>query len=220
MKQVLVGVALIFLVGVAGFLYRNALERRGTGNTACTLEAKVCPDGSSVGRTGPVCAFAPCLPPNVEIKDAGIVFAVPAGYVTDENAYGAEPTLIGAFIKPSQSENVPHSIIIRHYPIPEGESATDVMIAQTRFSPSDMPATSAEEFKPKTIGSRTFYAITLERFEGQIDTAYYLPRTTDVLRFEIIERDVTDWMEPNLVAENLPEHRALLTMLANLQSER
>lgn len=26
----------------------------------CTEEAKVCPDGSSVGRTGPNCEFAPC----------------------------------------------------------------------------------------------------------------------------------------------------------------
>ena len=28
--------------------------------TACTLEAKICPDGSSVGRAGPNCEFAPC----------------------------------------------------------------------------------------------------------------------------------------------------------------
>ena len=27
---------------------------------ACTEEAKVCPDGSAVGRTGPNCEFAPC----------------------------------------------------------------------------------------------------------------------------------------------------------------
>lgn len=27
---------------------------------ACTMEAKICPDGSAVGRTGPNCAFAPC----------------------------------------------------------------------------------------------------------------------------------------------------------------
>lgn len=27
---------------------------------ACTLEAKICPDGSAVGRTGPNCEFAPC----------------------------------------------------------------------------------------------------------------------------------------------------------------
>jgi len=27
---------------------------------ACTTEAKICPDGSAVGRTGPDCEFAPC----------------------------------------------------------------------------------------------------------------------------------------------------------------
>ncbi len=29
---------------------------------ACTMEAKICPDGSSVGRTGPNCEFTPCPP--------------------------------------------------------------------------------------------------------------------------------------------------------------
>lgn len=28
---------------------------------ACTEEAKICPDGSAVGRIGPNCEFAPCL---------------------------------------------------------------------------------------------------------------------------------------------------------------
>ncbi len=27
---------------------------------ACTMEAKICPDGSSIGRSGPKCEFAPC----------------------------------------------------------------------------------------------------------------------------------------------------------------
>lgn len=31
-----------------------------TGTVACTMEAKVCPDGSTVGRTGPNCEFAAC----------------------------------------------------------------------------------------------------------------------------------------------------------------
>jgi hypothetical protein len=31
-----------------------------TPQQVCTLEAKVCPDGSTVGRTGPNCSFAPC----------------------------------------------------------------------------------------------------------------------------------------------------------------
>jgi hypothetical protein len=33
---------------------------------ACTLEAKVCPDGSTVGRTGPNCEFASC--PDSDLK--------------------------------------------------------------------------------------------------------------------------------------------------------
>ncbi|MCK9352039.1 MAG: Hint domain-containing protein [Candidatus Paceibacterota bacterium] len=44
------------------------------GGVACTMEAKICPDGSSVGRTGPNCEFTPCkkgtsgnvVPPNAE----------------------------------------------------------------------------------------------------------------------------------------------------------
>jgi len=30
------------------------------GGQACTMEAKLCPDGSAVGRTGPNCEFAAC----------------------------------------------------------------------------------------------------------------------------------------------------------------
>lgn len=31
-----------------------------SGGIACTEEAKICPDGSSVSRVGPKCEFAPC----------------------------------------------------------------------------------------------------------------------------------------------------------------
>jgi len=36
---------------------------------ACTLEAKICPDGSAVGRTGPNCEFAPCPLPQATSTD-------------------------------------------------------------------------------------------------------------------------------------------------------
>lgn len=51
------GILALALVGVAGFVVfeRESLEQRG-----CTMEAKLCPDGSAVGRSGPLCAFAPC----------------------------------------------------------------------------------------------------------------------------------------------------------------
>ncbi len=36
---------------------------------ACTLDAKICPDGSAVGRVGPNCEFAPCPGPGNEKPD-------------------------------------------------------------------------------------------------------------------------------------------------------
>src|SRR3989344_6941774 len=33
--------------------------KKDSGNS-CTMDAKICPDGTSVGRTGPNCEFAPC----------------------------------------------------------------------------------------------------------------------------------------------------------------
>ena len=36
------------------------LQIAGDAGVACTMEAKLCPDGSGVGRTGPNCEFAKC----------------------------------------------------------------------------------------------------------------------------------------------------------------
>ncbi|MCE9643860.1 hypothetical protein K8Q93_01275 [Candidatus Parcubacteria bacterium] len=56
--------ALALLTVLIGFTLWPA-ERGGPGPfgsapVACTMEAKLCPDGSSVGRTGPDCEFAVC----------------------------------------------------------------------------------------------------------------------------------------------------------------
>jgi hypothetical protein len=54
---VLLIVAMVVAVGYVAytkFMTPKAVQ------TACTLEAKLCPDGSSVGRVGPDCEFAAC----------------------------------------------------------------------------------------------------------------------------------------------------------------
>ena len=58
MKKVLIilAVAVILLIGVGIYI----IEEPRTIAKACTEEAKICPDGSAVGRTGPKCEFAPC----------------------------------------------------------------------------------------------------------------------------------------------------------------
>ncbi len=216
MKQLLSGVVLIIVVGLGAFFYRNVTERPGVATPAggeCTLEAKMCPDGSSVGRSGAACTFAPCAYPNVEI--AGAAFAVPPGYVADENAIGANPELLAAFIKPATGVN--HTLIVYQYPVTEGKTAETVMVERTRFSPSDMLAEGMDDFTQVNIDGKVFYSAVIERFEGMVQTAYYLPYGSTVLRFDVIEHDVNNWTDATLVISDLPEHKALRQMLGTLQ---
>lgn len=46
----------------------NNLDSKDT-NVACTMDAKICPDGSSVGRTAPNCEFAVC--PSIPAQEVG-----------------------------------------------------------------------------------------------------------------------------------------------------
>ena len=62
----------LFVAGVGWYLFGTTqveapvISNDGESNIAdeelkaCTAEAKMCPDGSFVGRTGPDCQFAPC----------------------------------------------------------------------------------------------------------------------------------------------------------------
>ncbi|KKW19896.1 MAG: hypothetical protein UY63_C0005G0079 [Parcubacteria group bacterium GW2011_GWA2_51_10] len=48
------------LSAIAFLLLQLGSQPRSDGPVACTMEAKQCPDGSFVGRTGPKCEFAEC----------------------------------------------------------------------------------------------------------------------------------------------------------------
>ncbi len=52
----------LLVVGAGYLLYATKVRDtlRASEEHACTLEAKVCPDGTTVGRTGPNCEFAAC----------------------------------------------------------------------------------------------------------------------------------------------------------------
>ncbi|MDO8593067.1 MAG: hypothetical protein Q7R92_04870 [bacterium] len=62
--SVLLAVLILSGVSYGFYFWKKTYSGRGI---ACTMEAKLCPDGSSVGRTGPNCQFAAC--PEVK-KDA------------------------------------------------------------------------------------------------------------------------------------------------------
>lgn len=77
-KRVLIIFTIVaFLVGgVLYFIYPtpNKYEAPNpNGGKACTQEARACPDGSYVGRTGPNCEFAACpIPPGTMMEDGTI----------------------------------------------------------------------------------------------------------------------------------------------------
>lgn len=50
---------ILLLIGLAVFAYMR-IDNVEPEPQACTMEAKICPDGTTVGRTGPNCQFAAC----------------------------------------------------------------------------------------------------------------------------------------------------------------
>ena len=226
MKQIIAGVFFVIVLGVFGFLYRYEIERPkiqtplNTGaasGVACSDEAKVCPDGSAVGRTGPNCSFAVCPPPNAELTTASTTldFVLPSGYkrnivASDDSSY------LASYIQSGASSSA-STIDVRSYVIPAGESASQVMLAQTYFDPSGLQATSTNQFKTIAEGKNTFFEILVGRFEGQVQSAYFLYEPNNVLRFDITERGVQNWTDTNLNPNTLSQHIELQQMLATVQ---
>ncbi len=66
-KVLFILVGVLVCAGIAGLFAWNTISpgtlhlvQNGPLPVACTMEAKVCPDGSYVGRSGPKCEFAAC----------------------------------------------------------------------------------------------------------------------------------------------------------------
>lgn len=82
-KKLLVLIVIIALASImyfiSGYSQNNA--------KACTFEARICPDGSSVGRSGPNCEFAPC-PTVIPKKMCGGIAGVicPDGYTCSKKS--------------------------------------------------------------------------------------------------------------------------------------
>jgi hypothetical protein len=226
-QTLIFGIVLILLIGIGGFFYRNVAERSGAPEpVACTMEAKLCSDGSSVGRVAPSCEFAPC--PAETFSIAGqFIATVPSGYVLEvdpdiDREAGDDMTIVATLTKPALGAGPAHRITVHHLGVTPGEFEDDIVRA-TRFQPSDMPAESIDQFEKVILGGNTFYTTVIERFEGQVESAYYVPVVrdgvaSDLLLFTLVERDVTNWTDPDLVITSLPEHQAFVSMLATLHT--
>ena len=217
MKGLLIGIAFILLVGIGGFVYRNAVEYpiRPIG---CQMDAKVCPDGTSLGRAEPSCAFPACPPPNVSLGDVGITFVVPEGFADAEFLDSATVASYEKQANPpvGEASTSPDSIIISRYPIGPDSTALATIQKTAIGGTSGLPV-PITSFSSTILGLHRFTVVSIERFEGVVNTAYYLARATDVLRFDTIDRGVANWMDSNLDVSTLPAHSALKGLLTTLQ---
>lgn len=212
MRGLLLGILFIVVVGIGGLVYRNAAERPFEPR-ACPLDAVLCPDGTSVGRSGLSCTFRACPPPNVSLAEVDIAFAVPAGFTP---APLPDDVSVAAYEMSSAPMADGDTIIIRRYPILASSTALETMRRTALGGTSGAPV-GAASFSSATLGTHRYAVAAIERFEGVVDTAYYLARAHDVLRFDAIDKGVTRWTDPNLDVSTLPAHAALLSLLATLQ---
>lgn len=67
MKTALITLLILILAALGYMFYTKdsgttgiVPSRNGDDGAVCTMEAKQCPDGSYVGRSGPNCEFAEC----------------------------------------------------------------------------------------------------------------------------------------------------------------
>jgi hypothetical protein len=215
MKGLFWGIFLIIIVGIGGLVYRNAVEHPSQPIT-CPLDAFVCPDGTSVARTGSSCVFLECPSPNVSLSDIGISFAIPTGFIVEALP---DMTSVAAYQlpAPATASTSLASVVIHRYMI-EASSTALATIEQTAIGGASGAPVSATSFSSTILGGRRFTVVSIERFEGVIDTAYYLARSTDVLRFDAINRGA-DWTNPSLDVATLPANVALIKLLTTLQAQ-
>lgn len=89
---------------------------------ACTRDARVCPDGTTVGRIGPDCEFAPCPDGNVPADTApGIVEGSAGEGGTDEGEGGGTSGAPAESLPPDSRPDSGHAVPPQPAPdVPEG----------------------------------------------------------------------------------------------------
>jgi len=79
-------IALMTISAVGGYYLGARKSSTKPQNLACTQDALLCPDGSSVGRIPPSCQFAPCPTPLVQGLDAEIKYSIPPAWKTQQDS--------------------------------------------------------------------------------------------------------------------------------------
>jgi hypothetical protein len=151
---------LIFLI-IAGVLAAGGAyyfwSKNNQKQVACTMEARICPDGSAVGRTGPNCEFAAC-PESISL---------PKGYTLE--AYSVEKVSETACVKNSDCETPGEYLVLSRCPFVSlclENKCTVVCPAYTSFS-WDEAETMINNCEVEKLGQQHNRLVTLYLKDGR-----------------------------------------------------
>ena len=177
------------------------------GQVACTQEAKLCPDGTAVGRTGPNCEFAEC-PKATSTQGAfcgGIAtgaFPCPDGYTCKLD--GSFPDAGGHCIKSPVSSGILAGKVSSTPPVQRSNISTANWLAYIntkyifgfRYPEGKVPYIAVDkENKILLPAGANAERIVLAEDEAQIFNG--IPKT---LAFDVIKEDISNenWLAGNL----------------------
>ncbi|HOZ36897.1 MAG TPA: DUF333 domain-containing protein [bacterium] len=111
-KTTLLVIAFCILV-IAATVMIMTIPKTGEQNsesktTACTGEALVCPDGSSVGRTGPNCEFTPC--PEAKPEITTVTFVCDDGKNIQAKFYPQKDEFVDLILSDGRTLELPHAV--------------------------------------------------------------------------------------------------------------
>lgn len=182
------------------------------------MEAKLCPDGSYVGRGGPNCEFAACpTAPSTwrtyESKQQGFSIKYPPELTVQPVA--SSTTATGTLVVFKGGEQYKDFTIELSRIGTDKEGYVQKMITATIFDGSGEHPKSFDEFDSVAINNNTdnfFYYIRTGVFEGVLSLVYYYPTDRGIYAFNLVAHGV-DWTSPEYDAEIDPIHLMLRQML-------
>ena len=122
----IIGAIILLIALVLGSIFLYQTRQKSSEPVACTMDSKVCPDGTVVGRVPPTCEFAPC--PDEEDEEIEIEAEQESGWQTYTSIeYGFEISYPASYQALDDAENLygwPDAIVLFY----KGGQAYDISI--------------------------------------------------------------------------------------------
>lgn len=222
---VVIAVIIIAILGAGGYFVYKQYSAPKLTPTACTQEAKICPDGSAVGRTGPNCEFTACpVIQNQTDQTAGwktyksdkwgFEIEYPSNWTMKdyEQSWGGatwySPTVRPeeVFITIGIFPSATLSNLVNGCPT---TSTTDQVIGKVKFNGLEFckvinkggtdsnPSKGTQVITYSIINDNSGYKITLNVIGGRQTTSYYLPESEFKYELNIIEQMISTFKFTN-----------------------